>query len=314
MNSTVTRPSAKARGRSSGLFAFALPSRAELSALPRAIPRHAEPSLEISLIIPARHAGPTIEAVLAEAHRFLSRLEPGSFEILIVPNPRPGDISDDTDAAARRAAAAHPEIRVVPHLAPPGKGAALRTGFLQSRGRFILFTDADLPYDLEFFERALSKLRAGIAFVTGNRRLPSSHFDVPVSLLPLAYGRHRLGLLFNLAVRALFPIRTTDTQAGIKALRRELALEAFALQACPGFFFDLELFLTALRNAHAHEELPVTLHLNTEKSTVRLVKESILATFWLVRLMLRDRAGAYRADPRAPRLDVSERAPGESRP
>ncbi|MGZ6334156.1 MAG: methyltransferase domain-containing protein, partial [Bdellovibrionota bacterium] len=169
-------------------------------------------------------------------------------------------------------------------------------------GRLIFFTDADLPYDLSFFDGAAKKLAQGFDLVTGNRRLPTSHFDVPVSLLPLAYKRHRLGLAFNWMARRLFPLQTTDTQAGIKAMSRRLALRAFSLQACPGFFFDLELFLTARGYGMRATELPVTLFLNSEKSSVRVLKESVLAGVWLARISWRSFRKAYGPGPRPPKI------------
>lgn len=257
-------------------------------------PEAGGPSVRASLIIPARNAADSIEKAALEAHRFLERAFPGSFELILVPNPRPGYTDDRTESVARALASRLPGIRVAPHLFPPGKGAALRTGFLASRGELVFFTDADLPYDLEFLERATRKLEEGHDLVTGNRRLPESEFDLPVHLMKLAYGRHRLGLLFNRAARLLFPIGTTDTQAGIKAMSRRLASAAFGRQACPGFFFDLEIFLTAMENSYRITELPVTLFLNSEKSTVRLLREAWLATFWLLRLAVRNHRRAYR--------------------
>jgi dolichyl-phosphate beta-glucosyltransferase len=181
----------------------------------------------------------------------------------------------------------------VPHLDLPGKGAALRTGLKEARGRWIFFTDADLPYDLEFFTRASMKLTSGFGLVTGNRRMPMSYFDVPVELLPLAYKRHRLGLAFNRLARLFFPITTTDTQAGIKAMSRELARDAFSTLECPGFFFDLELFLVAHARNYPQAELPVTLYLNSEKSTVRVLREGLLAAFWLTRIAQKYWRGDY---------------------
>lgn len=262
-----------------------------------ALPQPSEPLLLASLLIPARHAAHSLEKTVTEARTALERYfgPTCQYEIILIPNPRPGDATDLTVQVAEQLAARYPGIVCsVPHSLPQGKGAALRTGFLASRGRWIFFTDADLPYDLEFLGRARQLLEDGSDLVTGNRRLASSQFDIPVGLLPIAYGRHRLGLGFNRVVRLLYPIiRTTDTQAGIKAMSRRLAENAFGRQSCPGFFFDIEIFLTALGHSYRIAEIPVTLFLNSEKSTVRLFREAILATFWLVRLAIRNLRGAY---------------------
>ena len=254
-----------------------------------------EADLEFSLLIPARSSTHALEATVRQAHEYLeSRFGP-SFEIVLIPNPAPG-AADRSVEVAGSLARRFSNVNVVPHISPPetpGKGAALRTGFQHSRGKVIAFTDADLPYDLEFFDEALIRIRNGFDLVTGNRRLPFSHFHVPVDLLKLAYKRHRLGLWFNACVRRLLPIRTTDTQAGIKAMSRELASRVFAKQTCPGFFFDLEIFLTAIGDGFEFCELPVTLHLNSEKSTVRILRESILASVWLTKITVQYRRGYY---------------------
>lgn len=249
--------------------------------------------LEASLLIPAKNSGHALEKTALEAIRFFDRCFPGSYEIILIPNPSKNDRSDETLSIAEELARRHASIRVVPHLELPGKGAALRTGVAKARGKSIFFTDADLPYDLEFFERAQAKLREGFDLVTGNRRLLTSHFNVPVELLPVAYSRHRLGLAFNRVVRLFFGIPTTDTQAGIKGMSRELARQAFAKMECPGFFFDLEIFLTAKSRGMRQIELPVVLYLNTEKSTVRIFRESLLAAYWLTRIFLKQKKGAY---------------------
>lgn len=262
-------------------------------------------SPKVSLLIPARHAGLELERTVVEAHRYLKLRYADSFEILLIPNPKPGDESDPTIEIARRLEETFDRVRSIPHVSPPGtpgKGAALKTGFLASKGEWVFFTDADLPYDLEFFDGAAKKLEEGYDLVSGNRRLSTSHFHVPVKFLPLAYGRHRLGLWFNFWVRCIFPIATTDTQAGIKAMSRRLASKAFTNQACPGFFFDLEIFLAARGNDRAATELPVTLYLNSEKSTVRILRESGLAAYWLTRIFFRNLAHRYGKPTKKPDL------------
>jgi len=278
-----------------------------------------EDTLEISLIIPARKSTHALEQSVREADAFLSARfpksphAPYSYEIILVPNPSPGDLSDLSIQMAHDLATRFPAVCVHPHNLPPGKGAAIRTGFCFSRGKWIFLTDADLPYDLSFFDEAILKLREGYDLVTGNRRLPTSHFWVPVNLLPLTYSRHRLGLGFNRLVRLILPqVTTTDTQAGIKALSRRLALEAFARQSCPGFLYDLELFLTAHGHGFRQTGLPVTLYLNSEKSTVRVLRESLLVAHWLTRIQWRNRKGAYgtRARPGAQRAGSDGQSAG----
>jgi dolichyl-phosphate beta-glucosyltransferase len=251
-----------------------------------------EPTLQVSLLIPARNAD-TLERTVNETSRFLSQEYPNAHEIILIPNSADGDTGDRTRTIAEELVRRFSSVRSVPHRSAPGKGAAIRTGLEAARGKWIFFTDADLPYELEFFSRAAQELSAGCGLVTGNRRLPDSHFNLPVGLLPVAYGRHRLGLSFNRVVRTLLPVRTTDTQAGIKAMSRKFARDAFARLECPGFFFDVELFLAAEKLGYRQLELPVTLHLNTEKSTVRILRDSVLAAYWLTRIARRHFRGDY---------------------
>jgi dolichyl-phosphate beta-glucosyltransferase len=245
----------------------------------------------ISLLIPARNSGDALRKTAKESSDFLRKLAGTSFEIILIPNP-----ANSHDRSLEIASDIAKEIfgvRVIHHRGVRGKGAALRTGFLESRGKVIYFTDADLPYDLSFLEESYRELENGADFVSGNRRLPESWFDVPVDLLHLAYKRHRLGLQFNRVARLILPFTTTDTQAGIKGMTRKLAVAAFSKQTCPGFFFDIEFFLTAARGGFKTAELPVTLYLNSEKSTVRVVRESILAGYWLIRIFWQNLFGRY---------------------
>lgn len=249
--------------------------------------------IEVSLIIPARNSSHALEKTVKEAYSFFFKRLPHRFEIIIVPNSRPNECSE-IEIAEQLVRSFPGVVHCQPHLSPPlGKGAAIKTGFLVSKGKWIFYTDADLPYDLSFFEKSLSLLESGVDLVSGNRRLPESRFYIPVPLLPLAYGRHRLGIAFNRMVRLFLPIQTKDTQAGIKAFSRRLASETFKRQSCPGFLFDIELFLTAIGHNYILAELPVTLYLNSEKTTVKVFKECFLVGYWMSRIFWQYRQGAY---------------------
>ncbi|MBI3533908.1 MAG: glycosyltransferase family 2 protein, partial [Deltaproteobacteria bacterium] len=181
--------------------------------------------IAISLLIPCKGASHSLEETVKQAHSFFYDRFQNTFEIILIPTELSNTHKENNTVLqiAQALTKKCKEVKVCIHIGPLGKGAALRTGFLSSQGAWICFTDADLPYDLSFFDNAISDLKNGVALVTGNRRLQESMFQLPVSLLPLAYSRHRLGLWFNKAARLFLPIHTTDTQSGIKALTRELA-------------------------------------------------------------------------------------------
>lgn len=249
-------------------------------------------ALPVSFLIPAYRSSEVLEHSVMSIRDYLKSQFHDEFEIIIIPNgPRVEE--SDTYKIAAELARQFPEVKVVTHNGQQGKGFSLRAGFDQSHGEYVFFTDADLPYDLSFFSEAAELLADGVDFVSGNRRLPQSHFTVPVYLLHLVYRRHCVGLLFNRVVRMLFPIKTSDTQAGIKAMSRRMAEAAFSRQTCPGFLFDIEFFLCCASSPFRSAEIPVRFFLRSEKSTVQLFREFVSAGIWLARIFWRYKQGRY---------------------
>lgn len=268
------------------------------------------PSLEISLLAPLplesgiRLDLDLVERVLIQADQLLATRAGNSREILVEPY---GDrVSRHHPAWQRVEALAErcPRIRLQAGAAPLARSQALRQAFLGSSGRTILLLHLEQPCDPRFFENALGGIDLGASLVRGNRRLRSSRFRIPVRLLRVVHGRHRLGLLFNRLVRAVLPIEVTDTHSGHLAMRRELAQAAFELQSSSDFLFDLELSLVARAHGFIERELPLTLHLAEEKSVARMIRETLSILIGLPRLARRYRQGLY--DPaRLPRLEIT---------
>lgn len=248
---------------------------------------------QLSILIPAKDAAGFLGAKVSELHEYLTSQFPASFEIIVVPNGPETKELGDTVEAAQALTLAFSNVRYVHYRGLRGKAAALRAGFDVARGSHVAFIDADLPFNLDFFNQAFCEVTKGADIVSANRRVEQSVFVVPVPLLPLVYKRHWAGLAFNRLVRLALPIRTLDTQAGLKYMSRNFAEKVFTRQLCTGFLLDVELFLIASITKAKHVELPVELHLYSEKSTVRLAKELSRMLIDMGLIWLRYRAGEY---------------------
>ena len=60
-------------------------------------------------------------------------------------------------------------LKVLYHETNLGKGAALRTGFQQASGDFVIVQDADLEYDPQEYPKLLTHLARGSGCIHGSR-------------------------------------------------------------------------------------------------------------------------------------------------
>jgi dolichyl-phosphate beta-glucosyltransferase len=121
-----------------------------------------------------------------------------------------------------------------------GKGEAVRQGVLRARGDAVCFTDVDLSAPTDEIVRCLDEIDLGADVVVASRghdaSLITTHQPQP---------RERAGKAFNLAVRTLGLLDLPDTQCGLKAFRRDIALELFCDLQTRRFAFDVEVLLRA---------------------------------------------------------------------
>lgn len=253
-----------------------------------------------SLIVPVRHPPGRFREHVEYACYLLVKIGLVPFEVILVPDAREADRTDPSRAWCEELAERLAGVRAVSHSGPPGTGAALRTGVRIAQGKYVLITDADFSYGLEFFAQAVHLLEEGVSLVVGNRRSPESWFEVPVPWLRYVYGRHRLSLAFNRLVRRLLPIDREDPLVGIKAMTRELARVAFLRDLCPGLLFPLEVFLIAQSRGMAVADLPVRFTQYEDVTTAGFLRLSAHALLWLARIKVRHLLGRYRDLPPLP--------------
>jgi glycosyltransferase involved in cell wall biosynthesis len=171
-----------------------------------------------------------------------------------------------------------------------GKGAAVRAGMLVASGRTVAFTDADLAYAPAQIVTLLSYIEGGWDVVVGNRR------HVATSTLVRARRIREIGgRLVNLATHALLLGQYRDTQCGLKAFRSDVARLIFSSTQIDGFAFDVEIFHLVERHRLSLAEVPVTVQ-NSERSTVKIVRDGPRLVFDIVRVRLWAREGRYFGD------------------
>ena len=168
-----------------------------------------------------------------------------------------------------------------------GKGFSIRRGVMESRGQYVIFIDADLPYELNAIDNFLKALKNGYDLAVGSRVLPGSEVrGVP------AY-RYIAGQIFSWMVQAVLFSGLPDTQCGFKSFRSEAARKIFRRLSIDGFGFDVEMLFVARKLKLAIQPIAVHMIEHRQRSRVRLLNDSLkmFSNLFMVRWM--DWQGKY---------------------
>jgi dolichyl-phosphate beta-glucosyltransferase len=247
----------------------------------------------VSIVVGCYNAARHLEKRLVELVAFLDRIE-RPYEILIVED---GSV-DDSLPILRRLEASAPSLTVLRNPRNMGKGYSIRNGILNSRGKYIIFTDVDMAYSKGNLLAVLERLESGEPFVVGNRRLPESVYIVNNALVKYVYRRHRGGNAFNTLVRLLFGLTTRDTQSGLKGFSRSAASRLFQQLHTDGFLFDIEIFIRSRALGIPVTEVPVQLTFEDDVTTVQQFRQLLTVFPELMHIKMLELRGAY--DARGP--------------
>jgi len=174
----------------------------------------AEPVLAtLTMFFPAWNEEATIERAVEAAFEAGDDLvldgEIASYEVLIIDDAS----TDATGAIADKLAADDGRVRVVHHERNRKLGGSLKTGFAEARGDLVLYTDADLPFDMAEVSKAVRLLRMYEADIVSAYRFDRT-----------GEGARRLvySYVYNHLVQALFHLRLRDMNFAFKLVRRSV--------------------------------------------------------------------------------------------
>ena len=175
-------------------------------------------------------------------------------------------------------------IHVLRHHPNLGKGASVRKGVLEARGRHVFFMDADLSVPIDELTGALAAMSGGdVSILIGSRKIAGARIERRQPLL-----RECLGHGFTWIARLLLWRTIVDFTCGFKGFRRDEARVLFLLQQCDDWAFDAEiLYLARLLGKPVHQH-PVRWS-HQENSRVRFPRDVWWTLVALIRIRLRGR-------------------------
>jgi len=191
---------------------------------------------KLSIFYPMWNEELYIERALDAGHRaaqgLIVRGDIADYELIVVDDAS----TDATPEIADRLAAADPRVRVVHHPTNRKLGGAIKTGFATATGDLILYTDADLPFDMAELRRAVRLMSDyGVDLVSAYR------FDRTGE----GYRRLIYTFFYNLLIRSMFGVKARDINFAFKLCRARL-FDHVELRS-EGSFIDAELVIRSTR-------------------------------------------------------------------
>lgn len=241
------------------------------------------PKPSISLFFPAWNEEDYVERAVTRAAKVLGRLA-DDWEIIVV-----NDASTDrTQQIAQGLAEKNPRVRVITHETNQKLGGAMKTGFSSSTKDIVVYTDIDLPWDLNELERALHLMEYLEADMICAFRFDRTSEGVKRILYSFVY---------NTLIRNLFDVSMKDINFSFKVVHRRV-LESIDLKS-QGSFVDAELVVKAIKRGFRVFQMGVDYFPRTRGV-------STLASPQVIVKMLRELGGLYAETkhPRPPAMPV----------
>ena len=230
--------------------------------------------LMISIVIPAYNEKKRIEGSLAETCAYMNDFGM-EYEIIVVDDGS----SDGTGRIVEHIAKDVRNVRLVRYDKNRGKGHALRTGVLVTKGDFVLVMDADLSTPMDELRKLMPYLSDGeFDIAIGSRALALS--DI---IKKQPWWRRGMGKTFNKIVKALVIGGFSDTQCGFKLFKGESARSLFGEAKIDRFAYDVEILALATKKEYRIKEVPIR-WINSPESRVDPVKDSLQMLADLVRI------------------------------
>ncbi len=201
--------------------------------------------LELSIVIPCLNEEDTVGQCIDKAFSNLKKLKI-SGEIILSDNGS----SDNSVSIAQIKGA-----KIV-HVKNKGYGAAIKAGIEKSKGKFILFADADNSYDFNQIDKFYEELKKGNDLVQGCR-LESGGGKIEKGAMPFSHRYFGTPLL-SFVARLFYKLPFKDIFCGMRAFKRETYLKSAHIS--DGMVFAIENLIKLKNFGNNVKEVPINFY------------------------------------------------------
>jgi glycosyltransferase involved in cell wall biosynthesis len=228
----------------------------------------------LSLVIPAYRQEKIIVKNITQIKKVLDKIR-YDYEIIVV-------VDGEIDHTFEKLKKAHiPKVKVLSYKDNQGKSFAIRLGMHYAKGDYVTFIDSGMEIDPNGISMLVEHMEWYDAdIIVGSKRHLASRVEYPLTRKILSYGYYYI-------VKLLFGLRITDTQAGLKLVRKDVLERVLPRMIEKKFAGDLELLVVAEKLGYTRiYEAPVKLN-------YRLGPFSSAATFVSIWYILMDTLAIY---------------------
>ncbi|MBU0986453.1 MAG: glycosyltransferase [Proteobacteria bacterium] len=206
-----------------------------------------------------------------------------SYEVVLVNDGS----TDSTEAICQSIVKSNRSTRLISYPVNRGKGYAVKTGMLESKGIYRLFMDADLAVPARFIQPCIRQLQEGADMVIGSRNFSKSSVKVPEGSL-----RRFLGGVYLRLVRRAFNLGVSDITCGLKGFEENKAYNIFSRSKIERWGYDAEIIFLARKLGYNISEIPVDWY-HSFDSKVKVALDSVRTFIEMLQIYCNYRKGRY---------------------
>lgn len=172
----------------------------------------------------------------------------------------------------------YPRMRYIPRARNGGSGTIRRIGSQEARGRYVVWTDADMTYPNERIPEFVDMLDTDTSFdqVVGARKTEEGTYKL--LRVPAKWAIRKIASY-------LTATQIPDLNSGMRAFRREVSLPYLPLLP-PGFSCVTTLTVSFLANGHEVKYEPIDYAKRAGKSKFNFVKDAYRYILQVLRMVM----------------------------